>query len=493
MTIVPFGPWRPDSAQVSVPAVVDARNVVAVASGYKPFNDLSPATEAVPGTVLGAGVALTDSGGGVTFAGTQTGLFRLAADGSWTDVTRTAGGTYGTPAGERWRFAQFGGLAIATNFNDDVQKLDPNTGGQFQALGGTPFRARYITVIGDFVVIANLFDQASLSARASRVQWSDIGDAEGWEAGTGLADFQDFESGGPIQQIIGGELGYVFQRRAITRMTFVPGSPAIFQFDEVERDRGLAAPNALIRVGRDVFYLGLDGFYRFDVGSGRSLSIGAEKVDRFFLSDRRPGTDTSVLGAADPLNHLAIWAYVSRDNPGAVPDRCIIYNWAIGEWSLADTATVAFVDFITQGQTLEDLDEFGALDTLAFSLDSPFWAGGNTILGVFGPDGRLSHFTGGSLPATLETTDYQNIPAGRAYVSGVRPLIDTDRASVRIGVRERLGDPVSFGPASAMESTGECPVHRSGRYNRLRLEVPANATWTLTEGFEPIVSADGAI
>lgn len=484
---IPFGPWRPDSAAVNSRAMVNVRGVLPDSNGFRPFPQLAAVTDALNADPVGAAVPLSSTGAGVPFAGTAVALFKLQADGrTWEDVTRASGGAYSVPAGQRWRFTEFAGLVIAANSDDAVQKFTLASSTDFEALGGSPPVGTYIAVVaGSFVVLANIV------GATNRVDWSGLGNAEQWTPGTNSSGQQPLNFGGPIQGLVGGEVGYVFQRSQITRMLFAPGSPEIFQFDVVESERGLLAPNTLVQVGDVVFFLNKDGFYRLNTETGQAAPIGAEKADRFFLSDYRAGTELSIKGAADPVNRLVLWSYISRDNSGSVPDRCIVYDWSIGEWSLVDVALLEFVEFISQTVSLDNLDPFGNMETLPFSLDSPFWEGGSTILGVFGTDRKVSHFTGLNQAATLETSDAELTPGRATYVGGAAPIIDTNDATVAVAARDRLGDALSFSDAEAMEDTGVCPAHAEGRYLRARVEVPAGAAWTRAQGIDPVAVGAG--
>jgi len=117
MPLIDFGPWRPDIEGVDRPILVNVINTVHTLGGFRPVGNLASNTEALPDKCIGSASFLDETGSGITFAGTQAGLFRLAADRVWTDVTRVAG-PYTTGSGERWYYAQFGTLGIATNFTD---------------------------------------------------------------------------------------------------------------------------------------------------------------------------------------------------------------------------------------------------------------------------------------------------------------------------------------------------------------------------------------
>ena len=105
-------------------------------------------------------------------------------------------------SGEQWKFALYGTLLIATNVVDGPQKFDLTTSANFEVLGGSPPAARYIDIVREFVFLG------AIANNEKRVQWSAIGDAEGWTAGTNESDYQDFPNGGPVRGIIGGGCGY---------------------------------------------------------------------------------------------------------------------------------------------------------------------------------------------------------------------------------------------------------------------------------------------
>ena len=193
----------------------------------------------------------------------------------------------------------------------------------------------------------------------------------------------------------------------------------------------------------------------------------------------------------DPVNHFVGWSYVSKDTGGNMPDRILIYNWETKEFSKINIKTTAFVQFITSRVSLDDLDAFGTMETLPFSLDSPFWSGGNVILGIFGSDARLSNLTGPFLEALLETADAQLNPSGRTYISGITPVIDAPAVFVKIGFRERIGDNIQFTKEEGLESTGQVPLIASGRYLRARIRIPSATNWFLAQGVDPVIYADG--
>lgn len=481
---LPFGPWRPDAAGLGTPVCRIARNVLPAVAGFRPLLGPVPSSGALDGRCFGAANVLLESGANISFAGDATKLYKLGNDGLWDDATRLSGGAYATPTGEQWRFELFGSKLVATNYVDDVQVIDVDSGANFAALAGSPPKGRYLCTIRDFLQIG------SVSGNERRVQWSAINDIEGWTPGTDSSDFQDFPSGGPVRGMIGGEVGYVWLADKVFRQTFVPGSAEIFQFDEVEGGRGLRAPGSLVRVGREAFYFGGDGFYKFDLGGGASIPIGVGKWAKWLLGDMRAGTDTLILSALNPRDRVIIWPYISRSNSGQVPDRMIIYDWALDEADYADVSVEAMTAWLSQGYTLDTINSFGTLDDLPYSLDSPFWKGGTPLLGLFGTDHKLAHLEGAPLEALFETSDGAAGP--RELISGTRPHVDSASVYVAVAAREKDGDAVVYADEETVEDNGTVPAWVSGRLARARVRIPAGASWTLAKGIETIAGPGGS-
>ena len=482
--MIPFGAWHPDKESSNAPICLTARNCAPATAGFAPLKSLAPASLALASKCLGAGVVLSEGGNAVTFAGTSATLHRLIGNGVWSDVSRTTGGAYHASSSERWQFAFSGGLVVALNQLDDPQKYLIGTSTDFEALGGSPPRARYVTTVRDFVVLG-----ATVGSERT-IAWSGLAQPEFWTPGTQSCDTQTFQNGGPVRGLVGGEVGYVFQAEAVTRMTFVPGSEAIFQFDEVEGGRGLAAPYSIVKIGNMAYYLTADGVYRFSLGAASAEPLGVGKWAKGFMADVKASSLFTVQAAVDPVNKRILFAYNSSDFSGAALNRVLIYDWSLDEATTADITTTAMSQLLTPGVSLDALGAFGTIDTLPFSLDSPVWKGGTPLLGLFGTDNKLAFLTGANMAATFVTADMER--PSRALIRGSRPHIDTRAVLVEIGAREALGDVVTFGAAEAMADTGVVPAWASGFLARARVTVPAGSAWSKMTGLTTDVSEMGA-
>ena len=288
----------------------------------------------------------------------------------------------------------------------------------------------------------------------------------------------------PDHRLVGGEVAYIFQREQIHRMTHIPGSGAIMQFDVVEQGRGCFAPDSLVHNGYEAFYLATDGLYRMNLLSGTSQPLGVGKWRSWLLADIDPSTYSYIDAALDVANNRYMMAYISNDGTSETyPDRILVYDWTIDQATIINADLSIMQRWLSPEYTLEQLDEFGSIESVPYSLDHSFWKGGAPLLAVFDDENKLSYFAGENLEATMVTADGQ-IDGKRVLVRGTRPHVDTTETTVALSGRERDGDAVSYNDAEAMQDTGEVPGWVSGNYVRAKVIVPAGATWTYAKGID---------
>src|SRR4051812_23180190 len=326
MPLIPLGEYRPDVSDYEGQATRNIRNVIPRGDGYGPFPGLSIYTSALPSACRGAFYALKSDGTVITFAGTGNKLYKLNnTDFSWTDVSLGAG-TYGAlSSNAQWQFAQTGNFVFATQANAVLQVFDLSSSSAFGNALGSPPQAAYISVVGRFLVLSGLL------SNPFRIQWSGLNNfnsSASWISGTNSSDFQDFPDGGIVRGVAGGEAGIIFQDQAIRRMSFVPGSPIIFQIDRITQDKGLFAPYSIIRAGEIIFFYAGQGFHKIMPG-GVPEQIGREKVDRTFIADLDKGNLQLFMGAADPRTSRVYWAYKSVSGTAGTYDKLLGYDYML--------------------------------------------------------------------------------------------------------------------------------------------------------------------
>lgn len=499
--IVPFGDFAPDLAALGNPGVLAARNCLPQARGYRCFHGLARYTGPAPlaGRVVGAASAKDKDGNTLNYAGTagtgnQAALHLLAAS-AWHDKSgpgADGNAGYGLDDGEGWEFAKWGESMLAATISEPLQQHVFGAASFISAVASDRKpRARHIAIIRDFVVLGNVDDSIGAGADGvmpSRVWWSGINDVATFEEGgaASQSDFQDLQSGGAVQRIVGGEVGTVFCESSIYRMTYV-GAPVVFQFDEVERNRGVWVPGSVATAGRLTFFLDRDGWYVWDGQS--SVPIGVDRIDRTFLSGA-DAIDLAHLGrvsaVADPVNRLYYCAYPSVNASGGVPDRVLVFDWVNRKWTLAEIQADWLFRALSEGATLDSLDGVsGSVDALNASLDSAVHTGRNVSLAAFDRDHALCFFAGEPLPATIETGEMQ-LAAGagaRALVTGVRPVVDgADSVSVQPLTRDLPTGPVVEGSIAAVDATGDCRLRSNARYHRFRVRIAG--PFTAAQGIE---------
>ena len=456
-----FAEWTPDQPTVAG-TLLDVNNAVPLLTGYGIFPaavDYSNAAgEALNNVYAGKFSNITE-----LFAGGTSALYKYTSGtGALTDVSKVGG-----YAGERWEFVQYGDALLATNNDDKIQAWYVDTSTAFADVAATAPVCKYITVIRDFVVAANL------AGEPNKVQWCDINDETNWTSGgASQSDFQIISDGGNIRGITGGEFGIILMERGIVRMSYI-GSPYFFQFDTISRGLGCISGSSVAQYGSNTFFISDDGFYSCD---GTNLTgIGTEKVDRYLFSTLDLGNIDSISTAVDPIRNIVLWNY-----PNVSGGRSIImYNWQLKKWSKADTDVDYLSSVATSGMTLEDLDAIGALDDITTSLDSRLYIGGKFLFaGVRGE--KIVTFTGARTTATFTIGDIEQGYNSVAQLA--RPMIQDGSATVASSARKNLADTVTYNSAVAASSEGRCPLRSAGRFHRFIVTPTGN--WTNAVGVD---------
>lgn len=482
--LLPYGEWLPDLPDFQNPGSTVATNVIPALKSYRPFKGLNVFTDSLDSRVSGAISVQNEAGTVITYAGDTNSLYRLNTT-SFTDISRSgsASTAYSVPTLEQWELTQFGRTLVAVNEQDHVQGTTISSSGSFSDLitSNIKPKARHVAVVRNFLVLGNVTDESAsgsgTTSRPQRVRWSALEDATDFDPSAATqAGFQDlFSEGGPIQKVVGGEEGMIFQERSIWKMTYI-GTPLIFQFDEIMVNRGTISPGSVIRYGTWVYFLAEDGFYRISVG-GQVEPIGRNKINDTFFADFDIFNRLRIISAIDPANSLVAWAYPGKQAQDGQPNKILFYNWETKRWAVAKQTVDYIFRSLSQSSTLDQLDNIStSLDNLEFSLDSRAWLGGVSNFAGFDADRRLGYFDGAPLDAVLETGEFQPNQEGRSVVTRVRPVVDglSSTSSVQLGVRDEHQDTVSFGAKVSLNIIGEAPTRVNGRYFRVRTTITGN-------------------
>jgi hypothetical protein len=426
-------------------------------------------------TVLSANtftISATAGGAAINTASTGTGTHSVTAH--YADLASDA----------QWDFEQFGNLVKATQKNIVLQTYTLGTSSAFADNAGSPPQAGKISTVGRFLVLSDL------TSNPFRVHWSGLNDTTQWTSGVNSSDFQDFPDGGIVRGVAGGEFGVIFQDQAIRRMSYIPGSPLIFQIERISDGLGLFSPNSIVRSGPMIFFHSAQGFYKIAPG-GLPEQIGRERVDRTFFTDLDKTELRMMIGAADPRSTVAYWAYKSTSGVTTLYDKIIGYDYALDRWFTIEMSGEYLLGLSQPGITLESLDTLSAsIDALAASLDS-FAVATQPLIAQFNSDHKMGFFSGSNLEATLETAE-QGTDGRRIFVNGFRPVVDAPSVYGSASYREVISDtPTSLPEIAKNTRTGKCDLRRSTRYSRMKIRVPASTLWTYAAGVEPDIRQEG--
>jgi hypothetical protein len=529
---IQFKDWLPDQPSI-IDTVSEANNVIPLAIGYGPFKSAVNYSGAATEDLTNCFAAKVNADVSV-FAGGATKLFKVSStDLTMEDVSKSGGYT----GINRWQFAQFGNYALASNGSEKIQYYDVNSSTDFADLAAAAPVAKYIGVVRDFVVGANI----GAGTYPSRVQWSDINDATDWTAGAASqSDFQDLPDGGDVQGLVGGEFGIIFLEKAIVRMSYI-GSPLFFQFDTISRNVGCIEGGSITQYGGIAYFLSDDGFY--SCNGQQVTGIGSEKVDRYFFDNANIGDIDSISAAVDPERNLVIWNYTTVSGNR----QLIIYNFETQKWSEADTDVDVLSTLATTGTTLDGIDSayninagsfvvgksytirsvgttdytlIGAIDntvgvlftatgvgsgtgvaidmaasaaalktvdTLATTLDDRLYAGGKFLFGGV-RDTKIITYTGSPVTATITTNDLEY--GYNSVVTLIRPSVDNGSADVSVASRRMLDDTITYGTTVTASQEDRCSVRSAGRYHRVSL-TPTGADWFSAIGMDIDYSTQG--
>lgn len=455
---VPFGEWTPD--QPSLVSSQVAKNVIPYATAYGPLNSLESFTDALASACLGSFWAKQSNGTIHNHAGTATTLEALQSDNTWDDVSKALGYANVTS----WEWTLYGNRMIAVDLAVNPQYYDMGTSSTYDDLSGSPPKAAHIATIRNFVVLGNVNDG---TAYPDRVSWSGYNSTILWTPDRSTqAGRRDLGGkGGKIQRIVPGQTGIVFQERSIWAMAYA-GPPTIFTLDEIEAGRGTIAPNSVVYTGGVIYYLGLDGFYRW---AGRSEPIGTEKVDRWFFNAVDQSAMDETRGAIDPKNKLVLWAFKSSGSL-AYFDRVIIYNWAVNRWSYGEINTEVIADFAAPGFTLDSMDTIVPdIDGSTVSFDSDVYQGGTISLVAFDTAHKTASFSGTDLTAELETIEAGEMR--RAAAASVRPLVNGGTVTIANGTRNQQTENYTYSLAKSPNAIGVANFRTMARYHRAKVSI----------------------
>ena len=464
-----FGEWLPDQPGVTG-AVMEAVNCFPVTNGYAPLREAADYSDASGETLLVA-FAGKYAGASSLFAASATSIYKFDSSDASLDAVKTSYSSV-----EAWDVTQFGSKLIMANGSNVLQTWDLGGSTTVSDLSASAPTAKYVTVVRDFVVAANV------GGEESRVYWSDINDETDWTPSTASqSDSQLIPDGGDVTGIAGGEYGLIFLERAVYRMSY-SGSPYFFQFDAISRTLGCISNGSIAQFGGLTYFLSDDGFYVCD---GQTVkNIGLEKVNRWFFENAIPDQlINAVSSTVDPIRKLVIWNFKNTFGGRYL----LIYSIDLGKWSYGTTDIYNLSYGYTPSATLEQVDNYNtSIDALDIPLDSRLWAGGQLLaMGV--REQKIVVISGAIKSAYVVSGD---IDIGRSVVTLAKPIVDNGSATVAVASRDLLNETIEFGTAVSADAENRCSLRSNGDYHRIKV-TPTGSNWKTLVGVDVEIVKQG--
>lgn len=503
-----FGKFGPDAAALNVTLAGEASGVLPGRTAYTPWPQMSVASAALATACRGAFMGRTSTNNIAIFAGTVTKLNKFASLSSWSDFSKVGGYHLGTD--DQWEFVQYGANIYATNIGDTLQTCDASAGVIFADVAGSPPKARYIAVVGDFLMLGNT------DSNSREVRWSARNDPTSWARYVKDADSQTFPDGGDIMGLSGFERGgLIFQTETVRQMTLRQDA-AVAEFHRVEASQGTLAPYSLINRQGTSYYYGTNGFQRIGF-DGTSEGIGSSWIDQWFLDNSNAASrPKAIIGSFTVRSPKVVWLFAGPLNStSSIFDHALCFDPSLtdsdyGPWTHAPMIASTIFPAGTTGTTLDGLGTPGigyALDPpippattplgVPYSLDSDAWKGGAPRMGAFDAAFKMNFFTGPPQAAILQTGLFSPVPGSRGYVNGFRVVSDAAAATGRIATTERQQTLETFGAPGTLTDQGIIYKRASGRHMRFEVTIPAGASWKTAQGIsleddEGLVTGAGA-
>lgn len=398
--MIPFVGFSPDVAPETPGIFLDCKNILpAIGSFVAAPSRVDCGLGAIGTAAKGFSVARRLDNSARVLCGDTSKLY-LQSGGAWSDISKVGGYTLGVD--DRWRFAQFGDVTLASAKSATIQYIA--SGASFADAGTAP-KSDIIEAINNQVFAFNI-DGMGFGNDVTRWACSAVGSYTDWtpSVATQCVSGQLLDSAGPITA--GKRLGDViiaYKDKAMYMGQYV-GVPAVWNFQRIPGDIGAPCQEAVVNTGTAHFFIGPDDFYMFD--GSRPQALNPPCRNWFFTNlDQKYAYRTC--GTFDRINQRAYWWFVSKSGNGAL-DKCIVYNIKTGQWGRMDQEIEYVADYVASGLTIDGLGSiYSTIDGLpSVGLDSPFWTSGSSVVAVFGTDHKAYQISGTPVESSIISGHY---------------------------------------------------------------------------------------
>jgi hypothetical protein len=462
--LVKFEGYAPDADPTMPGVLTDCNALLPSLKGFRAAPSAQSAgIDTLSAPCLGAAALQKLDESTRVIAGTSTKLYEISGT-TWTDRSTTAG--YSLGADQRWRFAQFGDVALAAAKTENLQA---STTAAFSLAGAAAPKASIVETVGQFVMLADT-NETTYGDSPDRWWCSAIADYTDWvpAISTQCATGRLTSVPGKIRAMRRfGDQVIAYKQRGMFRGVYV-GAPLVWEFAEIPGNVGAMTQEAIVNVGtpedpRHIF-MGFEDFYTFD--GSRPIPIGTNRVKENVFGDLNRDYSENCIALHDSANSLVFFFYPVADSTS--PDKCVVYNYRTGKWGRDDRQIQAALEYIQPSITYAGLGSaygtYGALPNVSYA--SSLFIAGSPIPAVFSTTNVLQ-----TLNAAPTTWGYTTGDIGddmlEVFVSRVKPRFITNPSSgTQINYyRQSLGDSLSS-DASATLNDSRFDCLREARWHR---------------------------
>lgn len=437
--MIPFEGFAPDVPPETPGIFVDCKNIIpSIGMFVGAPTKIDAGLGAISSAATGFAVVRKLDNSTRVFCGNSSKLYEVSGS-SWNDVSKVGG--YSNGPDDRWRFAQFGNVSLATAKSATIQSISSGT--DFSDVSGTAPKADLIETINNQVFIANI-NGMGFGDAPERWACSALGNETDWtpSVSTQCASGQLLDSPGKITALRRlGDVIVAYKDRAIYIGQYV-GAPLIWDFRKVVGEVGAPCQEAVISTGQAHYFIGNDDIYVFDGTRPQPLN---SPVRNWFFNNVDQRYMYRICGTYDRFNQRIYWWFPSNSSNGNL-DKCLVFNIKTGKWGRMDGDIEIAAEYVTSGITY---DQLGSLySTYAdlptnISYNSPFWSSGGAVLAAFGTDHKCYQYSGTAGESRIMTGHYgDNIQF--STVSRIRPRFIQSPTSSTLNYSHSNTDASSF-------------------------------------------------
>lgn len=484
--MIPLQGFAPDVDPATPGIITDCTQLVPTSRGMKAAPSAVGIANlgALTAECRGAAVLQKTSGTRKTYAGTQTRIFDLSS-GTWA----TASGTYSGSSENRWSFAQFGDVALATNDTEAIQYATAST---FAAVAGAP-KARVLVSVPNFVVALNTQDAtASATYGDSPDRWwcSAFQDHSDWtpDVATQCTTGRLIGAGGELTAGAPFGSGFVAYKAREMFLAQYAGAPTVFDFQRIPGDQGCVGPEAVVDIGGAHVFVGEDNIWLYD--GSRPVPIAENVVKQWFFDDLSAQYKYRTILTYD-RNNGRVWVFYPNNTATGNPNSALVYHLASQKWGRANRTIEATMNYVTPGVTWDTLSTVGASwDTLPnVPWDSQTWQNSGRALAIFDSSHNLKTLTGSGEDSGLTTGDI-GADGNVSFISRVRLRFFNEPTTATVTGAVKAGPGATATAAGSGSLAGsKFDIRQSGKWHRFSFLFTGN---TEVGGFEAEAKPAGA-